>query len=201
MNASSPAAGIPRAIGFEWRRPKHFGELTVRMIAAILVAVAAVGGTALAQGSPPPPRLAATVVKLDADRLDLTDETGRTVSLKLPDGVRIMGIATADPADIQPGSYVGSAAVRLPDGTLQALEVHVFPPSLRGAGEGHRSMGSNPGASMTNGTVGDLAVTKGRTMTLKYGDGGTQTIVVPPDVPVVRMARSGRTPYGLLHKG
>ena len=56
----------------------------MRMIVAILLAIAAAGGSALAQGAPPPARLSATVIKLDADRLDLTDETGRTFSLKVP---------------------------------------------------------------------------------------------------------------------
>jgi hypothetical protein len=45
---------------------------------------------------------------------------------------------------------------------------------------------------MTNGTVGDLVVSNGRTMTVKYGEGGVQTIVVPPDVPIVTIDKGDR---------
>ncbi|MCB4771902.1 hypothetical protein LGR54_25160 [Ancylobacter sp. Lp-2] len=147
----------------------------------------------MAQSTPPSARLTATVVKADGDRLEATDANGNSVSLKLPGDVRIMSVATAEPEEIKPGSFVGSAARPGPDGMLTALEVHVFPPSMRGTGEGHRPLGSDPSASMTNGTVGDLIVSNGRTMTLKYGENGTQTIVVPPDVPIVTMDRGDRT--------
>ncbi|MBS7545499.1 hypothetical protein [Ancylobacter oerskovii] len=147
----------------------------------------------MAQGAPPVVRLAATVVKADGDRLEVTDANGKPVSLKVPGDIRIMSVATAEPEEIKPGSFVGSAARPGPDGKLTALEVHVFPPNMRGTGEGHRPWGSDPSASMTNGTVGDLVVSNGRTMTLKYGESGTQTIVVPPDVPVVTIDRGDRT--------
>ncbi len=40
---------------------------------------------------------------------------------------------------------------------------------------------------MTNGTVGDLVVSHGRTMTVKYSSGGEKKIVVPDDVPIVSL--------------
>lgn len=148
---------------------------------------------ALAQGAPPAARLAATVVKVDGDRLDATDAGGKPVSFTLKGDVRIMAVATAAPEEIKPGSFVGSAAVPGENGTLTALEVHIFPPSMRGTGEGHRPWGGDPNASMTNGTVGDLVISNGRTMKVKYGDGGVQTIVVPPDVPIVTIDRGDRS--------
>lgn len=144
----------------------------------------------MAQGAPPAARLAATVVKADGDRLEAIDAGGKPVSFRLAGDVRIMAVATAAPEEIKPGSFVGSAALPGPNGTLTALEVHVFPPSMRGTGEGHRPWGTD--ASMTNGTVGDLVVSNGRTMTVKYGEGGTQTIVVPPDVPIVTIDKGDR---------
>ncbi|MCR3832859.1 hypothetical protein K3Z97_16380, partial [Pseudomonas aeruginosa] len=38
-------------------------------------------------------------------------------------------------------------------------------------------------STMTNGTVGNLVVSQGRRMTVKYGD-GEKTVVVPDDVPI-----------------
>lgn len=38
---------------------------------------------------------------------------------------------------------------------------------------------------MTNSTVGNLVVSQGRRMTVKYGDGEKTCVVVPDDVPIV----------------
>ena len=86
--------------------------------------------------------------------------------------------------DIKPGSFIGSAAMPQADGTQRALEVHVFPESMRGTGEGHRPFDLQPQSTMTNGTVGDLVGSKGRTLTVKY-KGGEKTVIVPDDVPIV----------------
>lgn len=70
-----------------------------------------------------------------------------------------------------------SAAVRGRDGKLHAQEVHIFPNSLRGAGEDHRPM-DQPEQTMTNATVygvADGAATTGRTLRLRYL-GGEQSI-------------------------
>ena len=56
---------------------------------------------------------------------------------KLPDDVRIGGVEAAKLSDIAAGNYVGTTAVKQADGNLKALEVHIFPESSRGTGEGH----------------------------------------------------------------
>ncbi len=102
-------------------------------------------------------------------------------------------------ADIKPDSFIGTAATPQPDGTLKALEVHVFAASLRGSGEGNRPWEGADGKTgqMTNGTVGSLVGTHGTTMKVKYKD-GEKTVVVPPDVPIVYMEPGDR---GLLKAG
>lgn len=173
-------------------RPPHRHAARLRPAPLVALALLLGCGAAVAQ-SAPAARLAATVVALDGNRLDVTDASGKALALVLPDNLRIMGVTALDPAAIKPGSYVGSAAVSRPDGTLEALEVHVFPPALRGTGEGHRPWGTDAGTTMTNGTVGDVVMTQGRTMTVKYGDGGVQKIFVPPDAPVVSLEPGDRS--------
>ena len=70
------------------------------------------------------------------------------------------------------------------DGRLVALEVTVFPESLRGAGEGQRPWDQGPNSSMTNANVDQVVeATNGRTLKLSYR--GTAEVDVPPDVPIV----------------
>lgn len=53
---------------------------------------------------------------------------------------------------------------------------------MRGVGEGHRPFDLGTGGTRTNGTVGDVVATNGRTVKVTY-KGGEKTIVVPPDTP------------------
>ena len=109
-----------------------------------------------------------------------------------------MGAMPATLADIKPGSFIGTAAREQEDGTIVAVEVHVFPESMRGSGEGHRAFDLGPKSSMTNGTVGQEVTGKtGQTLTVQY-KGGEKSIVVPPNVPVVTFEPGTR---GLLVPG
>lgn len=120
--------------------------------------------------------------------LQLTDRKGETLSVKLNDQTKVLSVSKATLDDIKPDSFIGTAAVPQPDGTLKALEVHVFAASLRGTGEGHSARESADGKvdTMTNGTVGKLVKSNGRTLTVTYGN-QQKTVVVPEDVPIVTL--------------
>jgi hypothetical protein len=144
----------------------------------------AVGTMGIAVAQTPPSRVRATIDSVTPTTITVTPRNGSPTTIALPQDVRISGITIAKIDDIKPGSYIGTAAAPQPDGTQKALEVHVFPPSMVGAGEGFRPWDSAPNSTMTNGTVGDLVGSKGRTLTVKY-KGGEKTVIVPDDVPIV----------------
>lgn len=147
---------------------------------------------ALAQSGPA--RLRGTIDSVSGDGLDMTTRDGTRAHILLPASVRTTFVVAAKMTDIEPGSYIGTAATREPDGTLRALEVHVFPPSMRGRGEGFRPFEVEGGgeATMTNGTVGNLVTTKGRVATVKYGNGEKQ-VLIPDDVPIVSFEDADRS--------
>ena len=155
---------------------------TTSLIAATALVVAA---TALAQTSG---RIRGTVTSLDGAVLHVMANGGQDVSIALAPSYSVTALVPATLADVQPGSFIGTAADTQPDGTLVAKEVHIFPESMRGAGEGHRGFDLGPHSTMTNGTVGqEVKGTLGHTLTVDY-KGGEKTIVVPPDAPVVMFA-------------
>jgi hypothetical protein len=143
----------------------------------------AIAGVARAQ-APQPMRLRATIDAVDGKSLSLTTRAGEKVTVSLAPDVAVNAIVPVRLQDIKPGSFVGTAAVPQPDGTLRALEVHVFPESMRGAGEGHRPFDLQPQSTMTNGTVGTVTGTSDRTLTITYA-GGKQTVAVAANAPVV----------------
>ena len=154
--------------------------------AALLLAVAG-----MARAAEPPPRTRGTIERLDGDTLVLGTRGGQKATFKLTPDTRIVGAIGAQLGDIRPNTYIGTSAAPQPDGTLKAMEVHVFPESMRGTGDGHYPWDLEGANTMTNGAVGALAGTSGRTMTVNY-QGGERKVVVPEDAPVVAFEPADR---------
>jgi len=149
----------------------------------------------LAQATAPSPvlRLRGVVQQVSASTLTLKERSGEVIELTLPAALVVSEVYPIALADIQPGSFIGTAAVPQADGTQRAIAVTVFPESARGAGEGHRPFDLLPQSTMTNATVDQVvAGASGRTLQLKYKD-GEKTIVVPPEAPIVTFRPGDRS--------
>ena len=142
--------------------------------------------------SAPPARVRGTITAVADDAITVTARDGKPVRLAMTPQTPITAIAPARMEDIRPGSFIGTAAMPQPDGTLMAMEIQVFPESMRGVGEGHRAWDLQPGSTMTNGTVGTVTGTSGRTLTLTY-KGGEKTVTVPAEAPVITYTKGDRT--------
>lgn len=127
----------------------------------------------------------------------------------------------SDLSHVTSTSFVGVASVKQANGTELATQIKIFPPELRGAGEGSSMMDAAPGAMthsrMTNGSVsrpaashsrmtnGTVQKGSGTTLVVHY-QGGAQTVSVPPNVPVTEVAREkviladGDTVYAATEK-
>src|SRR5215510_12381804 len=162
------------------------GEATMKTTLKLVLAgslVAASCALAMAQQAPTV-RMRGTIEKVDGNTLTLKTRDGEA-KLSLTGNATIVAVVKATMAEVKEGTFLGSAAMPQPDGSQKALEVHIFPESMRGTGEGHRPYAPVPQGTMTNGTTVGATVTAvdGMAMKVKYKD-GEKTIVVPPDVPV-----------------
>ena len=156
-------------------------------MAPVAFAETPVPATQMPATQPPaaaPMRIRGIIESVDAHTIHVQTKSGEKITLKLAENIPVTWIEPIAVNAIKPGSFIGTAAITQPDGTLRALEIQVFPESMRGVGEGHRAWDLGAGSSMTNGTVGDLKVSKGRTLTLTY-KGGEQTVYVPEKAPVI----------------
>ena len=154
--------------------------------ALIAVAVAAASTFyALAQKPPTPTRVRGTIESLDGDVLAVKSRSGEDVKLRMTGDVKIAGITRISLADVKVGSFIGATTVPGPDGSQNAVEVHLFPENMRGTGEGSRPWDLRPNSTMTNATVAESVEAKdGQTLLVKYKD-GEKKVVVPPETPVV----------------
>jgi hypothetical protein len=171
---------------------------TIRsMLAGAVALVASLGlvAEALAQTPPtsPPTRLRGSITAIDGKTATIATREGTSVPVKLADNWAVMLVSPMTLADIKENSFVGIASLKGPDGTLNALEVLIFPEAARGSNEGHYPWDLQPESMMTNATVATVAAAPddGQTLTLKYKD-GTQTIKVKPGTPIVTFAPGSR---------
>ena len=164
--------------------------LNKMLMASTLAAAMAIGLANAAEA--PRVGVRGAITAMDGDAMHVKVSSGEDVTVHLTNATQVRAVTLAKIDEIKPGSYIGSAAMPNADGTLTALEVHVFPPAMAGTGDGHRAFDLKEGSSMTNGTVGDLVISHGRTLTVKY-KGGEQKIVVPDDVPIVNLEPGDRS--------
>ncbi|WP_248767644.1 DUF5666 domain-containing protein [Pseudomonas sp. MWU12-2345] len=172
-----------------------FGKLARRSALASAMSLAVLMSVGLAQAADAPAQRVAVrgeITALDGDVLKVHTIANEDVTVGLTKDTQVRGVTLATLSDIKPGSYIGTAAMPGPDGTLTAMEVHVFPPEMAGTGDGHRPFDLAQGSTMTNGRVGELKVANGRTLTLSY-KGGEKKIVVPEGVPVVNLVPGDRS--------
>ena len=157
-------------------------------VACVVIAfsLAATMSAAAAQGAPT--RLRGSIAGIDGNTATIATREGTTVAVKLTDNWGVMLVSPVTMADIKENSFVGIASLKGPDGTLNALEVLVFPEAARGSNEGHYPWDLQPESMMTNATVTTVvSANDGQTLTLKY-KGGAQTIKVKPGTPIVTFA-------------
>jgi hypothetical protein len=158
-------------------------SLVVRTLAlsALLIVLA----LPMASAQDKPVRVRGTIERIDGAHYIIKAKGGNELKVSLAENAPVTAVVKASLSDVKPGSYVGIATLPQADGSQRALEVLVFPESMRGLGEGHYGWDLQPSSMMTNGSVDQTATTTdGQTLTVKYKD-GEKKILVPSDVPIV----------------
>jgi len=134
-----------------------------------------------------------SIVSATAGNLKIKTREGKTVDVGLPEGARIAGIGPAAITDIKPGDFVGIASLPKAEGGDGALEVLIFPPTMKGTGEGSYGWDLKPNSSMTNATVANAVKgVDGHTVTVAY-HGKEKKIAVADGTPVVTFAAADKT--------
>ena len=158
-------------------------------------------------------RVRGTVQAVTADALTVQTYDGKTVTVPLDAKTGYAWVVPSSLSSLKDGDFIGTATTG-PKTALRAVEVVIFPESMRGTGEGHYAWdvpgvvaangGNSEGSSaMTNGTVtggatpGGAASTTDRVLSVSY-KGGNVKVAVPAGVPIVRFDPTQKT---VLAKG
>jgi hypothetical protein len=137
-----------------------------------------VASTSIPSLAAQPIRVRGEITSVNGDALHVTTYSGRPVDLRLTPKTRYVWVIPARLSDIRSNDFVGIGATGS-EGHLVALEVVIFPDSMRGTGEGHypwsvpaavaaadrhqvvttNSQAAPVRGSMTNGTVASVSTT------------------------------------------
>jgi hypothetical protein len=190
----------------------HPGSMSVKttkqhplqyLVYLTLLAALVTSHTVLAQAKAAPP-ISGVIGKVQSF-------TGSSLDVQTPSGVVHVDVKQplttykqipSDLNHVTSASYVGVASSEQADGKEVAKQVFIFPAELSGAAEGS-VLTDPPGATthsrMTNGSVSSPSVShsrmtngtvqkgSGTTLVVRYQE-GSQTISVPPNVPVTEVA-------------
>ena len=130
-------------------------------------------------------RIRGTVEKVDGATYVVKNRDGAEYKLMVTDPGLYVAIVKSTMADIKPGMFVGATGMTQPDGSQKAIEVHIFPESMRGTGEGHYDWDLKPNTKMTNANVEQtVGGVDGPVLSVKYKD-GEKKVVVSPETAVV----------------
>jgi hypothetical protein len=173
--------------------------VTQRLGWTLLAFALVVGVTEAQQAAPPIEGVIGKLQSFDGKSLDVMTGSGEVhVAVKEP--LTTYKQIPSDLSHITASSYVGVASTGA-DGKQVAKQVFIFPAELSGAAEGS-VLTDPPGATthsrMTNGSVsrpashsrmtnGTVQKSGATTLVVHYQD-GSQTISVPPNVPVTEVA-------------
>jgi hypothetical protein len=168
-------------------------------VALLFALIAPYTVRAQAKTAPPIDGVIGKLQSFDGKSLDVQTPSG-VVHVIVKQPLTTYEQIPSDLSHVADAPYIGVASAEGPDGKQVAKHIFIFPAELRGAAEGS-VLTDPPGATshsrMTNGTVsrpshsrmtnGTVQKSGGTTLVVNYQD-GSQTITIPPNVPVTLVA-------------
>ena len=168
--------------------------------------------TSAALAAPQVERVRGTIEKAEPGSVTIRTTDGKSETIALTADTKFASVAKSSFDAIKDGVFIGTATKG--DNPPTALEVHIFPESMRGTGEGHRDWdtipdtlagGTHVKSAMTNGTVKasasagprvKSAMTNGtvarstdaggeKSLTITYDKDQSLKVIVPPQAPIV----------------
>src|SRR4029079_5790971 len=157
-----------------------------RWVFGIAMALGFAASAVFAQDAPV--RVRGTIAQVDGNALTIKARDGKDLKVTLAENAMVVALIKASVEDIKTGGFIGVTSLPQVDGSMHAVEVHIFPEAMRGTGEGHRPWDLLPNSTMTNATVDStVASVDGQVLMMKYKD-GEKKIIVPPTVEIVTYA-------------
>ena len=184
------------------------------LVLAALATALILTGIGSAAAADPATHIRGTIESVTASGFTVQTQSG-TQTIAVGADTKIIGVVPSSLDAIKSGTFVGTANVER-RGQARALEMVVFPDSMKGTGLGdypwdlsgksggssamtngtvkRAQTGAASGSTMTNGTVKKASRSGPLKLVVDYGK-GEKTITVPADVPVVTFQPTDKSSF------
>jgi hypothetical protein len=169
-------------------------KMTRRTFGASSLALMLAGSASYAQ-QPAPVRVRGTVASADGNVVMVKSRDGADLKLVLKDNATVRAVIPAKITDIKAGTAVGITSAPQADGSLSAIEVHIFPAN-QNVNAAHFNWDLMPNTFMTNGPVQtSVAAVDGQVLTVQYKTGDKvdeKQIKITPKTAIVGYEASSK---------
>lgn len=175
--------------------PKKLRKAIAMVVTTLLLGMASMPVHAQQAQAPPNSqseviRLRGIIESVQGGAMVLKGRDGDTLYLDVPENIRIQEMFAIEFTDIKPGAIVGCTSFPQTNGSMMALEIHMFPEGSGGPPEGQRISDLQESSILTNGHVLSLITAEHKRQITLSSRNEEVTIIVPDDTPVVTY-RSG----------
>ena len=192
----------------------------IRSLSAAVAASALLASAGVALAAPQLERVRGTVVSANDTSVTIKETDGKTQVVTLAPDTAFVDVVKSSLDNVTDGKFIGTATKGEPP---VAIEVVIFPASMKGTGEGHydwdtihdttasgkgltksamtngtikasSSNGAMVKSSMTNGTVkATPAGGDGKKIDVTYDNGQSLAVTVPPSAPIVEFVKADKS--------
>jgi len=132
-------------------------------------------------------RISGTIETIDGADLKVKAVDGKEIMVKMKPGMTVSGIRNAAVADIKRGDFVGIGSQPTASGINGAVQVVIFPASMKGAGERDRAWDARPNGQLTNATVTDAVDSPSGPILHLDSNGGQRKINIPAGTTIIEI--------------
>ena len=145
-------------------------KMATHILTAVAVTAAFAVTTVAAQAQNV--RVRGAIESVDGNTVTVKSRDGASLKLVLKDNANVRGVVKASLADVKASTNVAITSRPRADGTLEAVELRIFPPGPFNSFHGDWDL--TPGSFMTNGAMQtSVAAVDGQVLTVEYK--------IPPD--------------------
>src|SRR5258708_1181269 len=155
--STSKLCRVPPALTPTYQRED---SRTKRILGLGMAASGALTSSAALAATGTPERVRGTIASATADSVTVDTHADKPVTVALTGNTSYLKVEKTNLNKIEKGSYIGTATKDV-GGTQVALEAVIFPPSLRGTGEGHYAWDKDRGTTLAGGAQTSSSMTNG----------------------------------------
>ena len=161
------------------------GISLMRRAAILAPLTLAAAGVVAQEGTPV--RVHGQITSVNGKQVTVQTQEGSAVRLELSPDAKVMAMVPGKAEAVSDRATIGAAAVKQPDGRLQAKALVIYPEGDVGSGEGYFTWNLTPDSMMVQGEVRSVqSGADGQVIEVYYPQAGA-TLVVPSGTPVVTL--------------